>query len=564
MADRTDKLQQITTALKPLAVSVGVISFFINLLILPMSIYALQVFDRVISTGSLSTLFWLTLIMFIMFAAAGWLQSLRSIILQRSGDWLHGEISEEAMPLVLAQTSGGGKGAQHLRDANSLKQFISGNGLVAIIDTPWSILYIAVLFIVHWVLGIIVLTGAVLLVLMAWLNETAIKRPNHEAGLRHTQAMQELELATRNSEVTQAMGMSEALATRWLNLQKSAATLQILAGGRASIIQGITKFIRLSLQVLVTAISAWLAVEGHVTSGAIIAASILASRALAPFEAAISSWKSFVDARASYSRLKKIFTDSGFRNESIALPVPNGIIEVENLSYSAADREEPILNNISFKLAAGESLGIIGASGSGKSTLARLIMGIYPADSGNIRLDGADVYRWQRKQFGEFVGYLPQDVELFGGSVKENISRFNPDATPESIIRAAQMANAHDLILRLPKGYETEIGASGGLLSAGQRQRIGLARAFYGMPKFLLLDEPDANLDDAGQQALLAAIHIAKQQKITLILITHRRLFLSNLDKLLVLRDGAVENFGRSAEIIASYENRQKIHTAKG
>lgn len=553
------RLEEILRHLRPVWRSVGISSFFINMLILPISLYSLQVMDRVLNTGSMATLLWLTVIMLAMFAAAGLLQTLRSMVLQKAADWLHDSIAEVTLPLVLAQAAAGGKGAQHLRDASSLKQFIGGNGLVTLIDTPWSLLYIAALFIVHWVLGVLVLVGAMLLLLMAWLNETALRRPSQEAGIRQLRAMQELELATRNAEVTEAMGMVAALSARWKEMQKVTASLQAQASGRAAVIQGWTKFVRLSLQVLVTCISAWLAVDGYVTSGAIIAASILASRALAPFEAAIASWKSFTEARAAYSRLRKAFADGAVREEGMALPAPVGVISVEKLSFIVEGREEPILKEVSFTVSTGETLVIMGNNGSGKSTMARLIMGILPASSGIVRLDGADIYRLPRTEFGKHVGYLPQDVELFGGSVKDNIARFNSDATPEAIVRAAQMANAHELILRLPKGYDSEIGQGGAMLSAGQRQRIGLARAFYGEPRLLMLDEPDANLDDAGRQALIAALHLARQRKITTILITHNQSFLNYADKILFLRDGAVEMFGTMADLKAKYRPNPKL-----
>lgn len=546
-------LDKILNFLRPVWLSVGAASFFINLLILPISLYSLQVMDRVLSTGSMATLLWLTAIMLAMFAAAGLLQTLRSMVLQKAADWLHDSIADVVLPLVLAQAAAGGKGAQHLRDASSLKQFVGGNGLVTLIDTPWSLLYIAAVFIVHWSLGVLVTLGALLLLFLAWLNETAMRRPATEAGARQLRAMQELELATRNAEVTEAMGMGAALSSRWKAMQKSGAGLQAQASGRSAVIQGGTKFVRLSLQVLVTCIAAWLAIDGYVTSGAIIAASILASRALAPFEAAISGWRSFTEARAAYSRLKKAFVDSAQREEGMSLPAPVGKLSVEKLTYNVDGRDEPILKDINFSLNAGETLGIIGASGSGKSTLARVIMGVWQASSGVVRLDGADIYRWSRSDFGKYVGYLPQDVELFGGTVKDNIARFNNDASPEAIVRAAQTASAHELILRLPKGYDSEIGQGGAMLSAGQRQRVALARAFYGAPRLLMLDEPDASLDEEGQQALIAALRYAKSQKITTLLITHRNALLSNVDKLLILRDGMVETFGTVAEVTALY-----------
>lgn len=557
MADR-HRLHALLYHLRPVALSVGMVSFFINLLILPISLYSLQVMDRVINTGSLATLLWLTLMMVGMFAAAGLLQTLRGMILMRLADWLHDSIADMALPLVLTQAASGGRGAQHLRDAASLKQFLSGPGLTTLIDTPWSILYVMALFIIHWVLGVLVTAGAVALLLLAWLNEAVMRQPVKEAGARQLRAMQELELATRNAEVTEAMGMGPALAARWKALQQDAVVLQAQAGGRSSAIQGITKFVRLTLQILVTGVAAWLAIEGQVTTGAIVAASILASRALAPFEVAISGWKSFTDARGAYARLEKAFAEGAMREEGMALPAPKGALTVEQLVYGVAGRDKPILKGIQFALEPGEVVAVIGASGSGKSTLARLIMGVWAPSSGVARLDGADIYRWPREDFGRHAGYLPQDVELFGGTVKDNIARFSDEVTPEAVVRAAQMAGAHELILRLPKGYDTEIGPGGAMLSAGQRQRVGLARAFYGEPRLLVLDEPDANLDEAGQQALVAALRLAKSRHITTLLITHRNTFLAHVDKLLVLKDGTQDAFGPVAAVMGSYALRQQ------
>jgi PrtD family type I secretion system ABC transporter len=551
------RLRAIITLLKPVAHGVGWISFFINLLILPMSIYSLQVMDRVMSTGSLPTLVWLTVIMLAMFAVAGALQALRSIILIQAADWLYERIAEIALPQVLAQAATGGKGAQHMRDASQLKQFISGNGLITLVDAPWAVLYIIGLFIIHAALGVLVTAGALLLIILAWINEVSMRTMVKDAGGAQMRGFQELELATRNAEVTEAMGMSRSLAARWKAMQKDATTLQQQAGSRSAVIQGITKFVRLALQVLVTCIAAYLAVHGSVTVGAIIASSILASRALAPFEVAISSWKSFTESRAAYGRLKEVF-DHLPKDNAMPLPAPMGALSVDQASYVISGMERPILKSMTFALNRGESLGIIGPSGSGKSTLARLILGVYPLTSGAIRLDSADVHQWPKHELGKYIGYLPQDVELFGGTIKDNISRFQEDASPEAIVHAAQLASAHELILRLPQGYDTDIGASGAKLSAGQRQRIGLARALYGEPRLLILDEPDANLDEAGQQALLFALSTAKQRGITTLLITHRTSLLAHVDKLLLLREGTMEAFGPTAQVIAAINARQQ------
>jgi PrtD family type I secretion system ABC transporter len=316
--------------------------------------------------------------------------------------------------------------------------------------------------------------------------------------------------------------------------------------------------VRLTLQVLVTAVSAWLALHGEITLGAIIASAILASRALSPFEAAIATWKTLTDARGAYSRLTESLSHIA-APDAMALPDPQGALAVEQVSYAVPALEKPLIRNISFRANAGEVVAIVGPSGSGKSTLLRLILGIRPLSAGIVRLDGADINQWAKDALGRFIGYLPQDVELFAGSIKDNICRFQEDASPQAIVKAARMANAHELILRLPQGYDTDIGDGGVLLSVGQRQRIGLARALFGEPRLLILDEPDANLDEAGQQALISALDHAKRQGMTTLLVTHRKSLLTHADKLLLLREGQSEAFGPVAAVLTDLNARLKI-----
>ena len=537
--------------MRPVIWYAGVISFFISLLVLPMSLYSLQVFDRVMSTGSMATLLWLTIIMLVIFAVAGMLQTLRSNVMTRAADWLHATISHTAVPISLMHIANQqGRNIQSLRDASALRQFLGGPALTALMDAPWAILSIVLLFVIHPALGALTALGAMLLVALAWVNERLTDEPIKQAGILQMKAMQDLEIAARNTDVVEAMGMAPRIMSRWEANQREASIPMEQANSRAATIQGITKFLRLGLQILVTALSAWLALHNSVTVGAIIAASILSSRALSPFEAAIASWKSALDARNSYRRLNESLANAP-RAEDISLPAPEGRISVENLYYASPNQQKAILRNVSFQLAPGELLGIIGPSGSGKTTLARLLTGTWKPSAGIVRLDGADVYSWPRAEFGKYVGYMPQDVELFGGTVRENIARLQADASDEAVVEAAQLANAHELILKLPSGYSTDIGAHGAMLSAGQRQRVGLARAFFGMPRYLILDEPDSNLDDAGQAALLHALQYARSYGMTCIIISHRRAILQHVDKILYLKDGSVEAFGPATEVVA-------------
>lgn len=536
---------------KPVIAYAAVMGFFINLLILPMSLYSLQIYDRVMSTGSLPTLLWLTVIMLLIFAAVGALQTLRGNVLSKAGEWLYITLSEAAIPQALTYLSSSkdNKNIQSLRDAGMLRQFINGTGLSTIMDTPWAILYIGVLFILHYSLGLLVLAGSCLLVLLAWLNESATHEAITESGLNQIKSLRELEIAAHNADVVESMGMTHEIVSRWRNTQAMIASTQEAASSHLSLLQGSTRFLRLSLQILVTALAAWLALQNAITFGGIIASSILANRALAPFEAVITSWRSFIEARDAYARLQTSYKNPT-RNEGISLPAPEGRLSVESLTYIPQGVQRPTVRNISFSLNYGDIVGVVGPSGSGKTTLARLILGTWKPTAGIVRLDDADVYSWPRAEFGKYVGYMPQDVELFGGTVKENIARLTADAPDEAIVEAAQLAGAHELILRLPNGYSTEIGAGGELLSAGQRQRIALARAFYGSPRLLVLDEPDSNLDDAGQLALTQALKQARALKITVLVITHRKAILSHVDKILYLKDASIEAFGNARDVL--------------
>lgn len=538
--------------LRPVIFYAAIISCFISLLILPMSLYSLQVFDRVMSTGGVETLIWLTIITTGIFAAAGVLQSLRGMVMARAADWLYRSIAKQAIPISLSHiaVSSASKNIQSLRDASMLRQFLGGAGFIALLDAPWAILSILLMFVIHPALGALTVVGAGLLVLLAWINELTTRASTDQISVQQISAMHDLEVAARNTDVVEAMGMSSTIVERWHQSQQNMMPYQEEVNRRSSNIQGITKFVRLTLQILVTALAAWLALGNSTTMGAIIAASILSSRALSPFEAAIASWKGVGEARGAYARLKAVLTQ-GHRQEDINLPAPEGRVSVENVFYAAPDQSKAILRNVGFSLEPGESLGIVGPSGSGKTTLARLLTGTWKPNSGHVRLDDADVYSWPRKEFGKYIGYMPQDVELFSGTVKDNIARLQQEVDEEKIIEAAQLANAHELILRLPKGYSTDVGVNGESLSAGQRQRIGLARSFFGMPRLLVLDEPDSNLDDAGQAALLQALQYAKSYSITVIVITHRKSVLQHVDKLLYLRDGVAEAFGKTADVVA-------------
>jgi PrtD family type I secretion system ABC transporter len=536
-------------------------SFIGNLMQLVIPMYSLQVLDRVMSSGSLETLVMLTLVMVLALTCLTLIQSVRSSLLSRLGNWLDRKLA----PVLFAHSVASSaqkrttlSGSQHLHDLASLKGFINGPALNAILDAPWALIFIVVIFFIHPALGVISIVSAIFLVVMAIINELKTK-PILDSASEHTiKSSHYADTAARNAEAVEAMGMIENILKIWHLTGDKALALQSQASVRASVISGITKFFRQMVQISVTGVGAYYVLQHQMTTGGMIAAGILVGRALSPFENAIASWKGFLTARKSLSRLTKSLETSPQRSGSMELPAPEGHINVENIYFAPQGLQKPTLKGVSFALNAGDALAIIGPSASGKSTIAKLLTGVWKPSAGNVRLDNADVYHWPRAHFGKYVGYLPQDVELFAGAVKDNIARMDTQAKDESIIKAAKMANVHDLILRLPNGYETQIGVDGMSLSAGQRQRIALARAFYGEIKFIVLDEPNANLDGEGDAALAAALANAKAAKITVIIISHRPAILQAVDKVLVMQEGAVIKFGSRDEVLQAMQDGQK------
>ncbi len=541
---------------RPLFKVVFLFSMAINFLMIALPIYSMQVLDRVISSGSYETLTLLTLLAILLFATSSLFHIFRSSAMNSMGIWLDKKLSPRLLALSIsyAATRATASGSQNLRDLSVFKNFITGPNMAALLDAPWALVYLLVIFIINPILGLVTALGGILLFVLALFNEYAMRAPLDEANETAIRSLSHAEISTRNSEVVEAMGMADAVINQWKQINNKVQELQTIAAERSGIIYGISKFARLAIQIIILAIGTSLAIVHTVTPGAIIACSILASRALAPFEAAISLWKSAIDARKSYDRMKRTLTGLPPREKSISLPRPKGELTLERVVYAPPIiGARAIIKGISFTVKPGDILGMIGPSASGKSTLAKLITGVWQPSNGTVRLDSADVYNWDRAQFGEYVGYLPQDVELFKGTVKENIARMKEEASDEDIIEAAQTAGAHELILHLPKGYETDIGIGGTLLSAGQRQRIGLARAFFGNPQMLILDEPNSNLDEAGEAALVQAVSNAKVRGMTVIIISHRQNILSVVDKIMVMRDGLLEAYGPAQEIIARY-----------
>ena len=532
----------------------GAFSFFINLLLLVPAIYMLQIYDRVLMSRNSSTLLMLTLLVLGLYALMAGLEWVRSRLLVRAGSILDTQMNARVFTAAFEASlrRPGSNAGQAMQDLANVRQFITGNGLFAFFDAPWFPIYLAVIFLIHPLLGLLSVGGAVLLIGLTLANEAATRGPLTQANSASVQSTTSVTNNLRNAEVIEAMGMLSNLRRRWYQKYRNVIALQGLASDRAGTIAAMTKFVRVSLQSLVLGLGALLAIDAqvtHVTAGGMIAASILMGRALAPVEMLISVWKQLISARSAYMRLQSLLSDFPARQGAMKLPAPRGNLTVENVIAAAPGSQTPILKGVSFALQPGEALGVIGPSAAGKSTLARLLVGVWPAHAGKVRLDGADVYSWNKEDLGACIGYLPQDVELFDGTIAENIARF-ADIDAEEVIEASRQAGMHDTILRFPQGYDTPIGTGGSFLSGGQRQRIALARALYCRPAFIVLDEPNSNLDDAGEAALVKAVLAQKAAGRTVVVITHRTSILSAVDKLLLLRDGTVQMWGPRQQVL--------------
>lgn len=538
-------------------IAAGFFSLFINFLMLVPAIYMLQLYDRVLTSGSKSTLGMLTVIVVVLFVTMGILEWVRSQILIKTSARLDTLLSDRLYNASFKQAliSGGMKASsQPVDDMTSLRQFLSGNGLFAFFDSPWVPIYIAVMFIFHPWYGWVAVFTVLILLSIAIINEKLTAKPMQAANEIAINNRAQLNKNLRNAEVVQSMGMVNGLRQRWSKGNDQILDLQAGASVKAGSMTSLSKTIRLMAQSLILGIGAFLVLEQEITPGLMIAGSILLGRALAPIDMMIGAWKGFISARGQYKRLNEILAAIPEDEEKMPIPAPEGNLTVENIIVVPPGGRLPVIRGINFSLDAGESLGIVGPSAAGKSTLARALLGIWPVANGSVRLDGADVNHWDRTQLGPHVGYLPQDIELFEGSVNENIARFG-EIDPNLVVQAAKLADVHEMILGLPQGYDTMIASVGGILSGGQKQRIGLARAVYGEPKLILLDEPNSNLDDKGEAALAASLKKLKEKGTTVVVITHKKGILAQMDRLLMLRDGQQAAFGSKEDIIKGIQN---------
>lgn len=528
----------------------GVFSFFSNILMLTMPIFMMNLFSRVIPSGSMPTLWALLVIAAGCLALQSLLEALRTSMLSRLASWVESRLSADLFVASVYETveSGRGQGTEPLRDLNRLRTYLQSSAFTAFMDAPWVPLFLLVLFLLHWAIGVVALIGALVLLGLAVVNEAVTRQAVRTAGDQTLKMFRKAQDNVRNAEVIAAMGMLPALARRWDEESRSSRSIMVRAGDRNQMLTGITKYVRMLLQISVMSTGVVLVLRHELNAGVMIAASIIVGRAMMPIEMAISGSQQFVQAREAYRRIKTAMTRAPKLQKSLRLPRPSGKVAVERLVYTHPVSRQTIIKGITFAIEPGEAIGVVGPTAAGKSTLARLVVGVLRPSGGSVRLDGADIFSWASDDVGAYIGYLPQDVELFEGSIKENIARMGT-VEDEKVLAAAKLAGIHEMILTLPEGYETEIGAGGMGLSGGQRQRVGLARAFYGMPALVVLDEPNANLDADGETALQAAVKEAKELGITTVLIAHRPSIMSVVDKLLVLQAGQVAMYGPADEI---------------
>lgn len=546
-----EEIRSCIAKVRPIFVIAGVFSLVVNLLMLVPSLYMLQVYDRVLTSRNVDTLLMLSLLVLGLYGVLAVLEWVRSQLLVNAGVELDTLLSPRLFDAFVRHRSQtrGDAAAAAFSDASTLRNFLTGPGLFALFDAPWTPVFLVAIYFVHPALAAVAVIGAVLLVVLAWVGHRLTRQPLDQATVLHGAVLSSASGYGRNHESVLAMGMLDSLRPRWLETQRQVVALHAEAGRKSGMLASASRLIRLVQQTAILGIGALYVIKGELSPGGLIAASILMGRALAPLDLAISSWRQFGAAQAAYRRLGTLLMRFPQEQPRLELPAPQGRMSIEGLTVIPPGAESPVLVDIEFEINPGKCVGVIGPSGSGKSCLARALTGVWAPARGHVRLDGAALGDWNREQLGRHIGYLPQSVELLDGTVAENIGRFG-DLVAESVVDAAKSAGVHEMVMRLPHGYETQVGMDGVNLSGGQRQRLGLARALYRRPRFVVLDEPNSNLDEQGETALMKAIADMKAWGTTVVIITHRRPILSATDGLLVIRDGRLVVFGATAPVL--------------
>jgi PrtD family type I secretion system ABC transporter len=559
--DKNRDFASTMSALPAQAPALLLFSFLANLLLLASAVYMLQVYARVLSSGSLDTLVWLTIVTVAAIVAYGVLEHARRSLLGRLAAWVEDDLSRPVLRAAMAARLAGSNVEANLKDVSDIRGFLAGESIIAFLDAPWSPVFLLLIWWIHPALGALAIVGAIALFACALANDIFTRRYQqaNSAMLRANQTA--AQHYVEGAETISPLGMTEAVLARWQERQHAIATARQRLAERTATFVNVSRALRLALQVLILGIGAYYVLQGQLSGGAMIAGSIILSRALAPVERSISAWRSLVAARSARENLRRTMNEDRRTATPVSLPRPMGHLQVQTAHYFMPASREPILKGVSFELQPGEACAIVGPSGAGKSSLCRLLVGAWKPMHGHVRLDDADVAAWDAEDFGRYLGYLPQQVELFPGTVASNIARLR-DADSAAIIAAAQLAGVHEMVLRLPDGYETDVGVHGARISIGQRQRIGLARALFGDPAFIVLDEPTANLDNEGDQALMQAIAQLRDQRRTVVIVTHQASVLHSIDKILVLRDGSVAAFGPRDDILKALRAPRQVAAA--
>jgi PrtD family type I secretion system ABC transporter len=545
--------------------STALFSCLVNILMLTGPLFMLQVYDRVLTSGSVPTLVALTGIVIALYAYYGFLEYLRARILVRIGrrveERLRDRVFDSMAEHALRRTQG--IGGQPINDLATIRQFLSGQGPFAFLDMPWVPIYLLVIFLMHWLLGVAAVLAAIVIFILAIWSEKATRGPLAEANAAIVKSSIMTDESRRNSEALHSLGMRGAIRKKWSDTQQLALDHQTAANDVGGSLSAASRVLRLMVQSGILALGAYLALQHEISAGAMIAASIIMGRALAPVEQAVASWQQFLGFRKAIERLGNILASVPAVANRMKLPAPTGKLEVENLIVQMPGTEKPVLHGITFTVEPGKGIGVIGPTGAGKSTLARALVGVMPITRGTVRLDGATHDQRDIDEAGKLIGYLPQDIQLFDGTAAQNIARFDVNADPAKIVHAAQLANVHDLIMRLPQGYDTPLGENGARLSAGQRQRVALARCLFGDPVLFVLDEPNSNLDAEGEAALDRAIRVSMERGASVVVIAHRPSALASIQQILVLSEGRTVALGPRDDILKRVLNRSATGEAR-
>lgn len=554
-----DELRKILKKLRNIFIQVGIFSFFINLLMLSAPLYMLAVYDIVMPSKGTDTLFLITLVIVVFFIAMGLLEYVRNKIMiitaNKVDALLNRRIYHATFEMALKYP--GKATSEPINDLNSIKSFMAGPGLIAFFDTPWFPIFLGLMFAFHWIYGVYGLIATIIIILFTVINDMVTKKGLQESIKAQRRANTHLTNQLRNAEVVEAMGMRRPLFKRWMKEYFHFLTAHNEANSKSAFYTNLSKTFRMMSSSLTYGLGAILAINGLISPGMIIAGAVLLGRALAPISQLVATWKSFTTAKNAYKRLNDLLNEFPETPPKIKLPEPKGKLELINVVTIPPLGKTAVLKNISLKVEPGDMVGVIGPSGAGKSSFAKTLLGVWKPAAGEVRLDGAEISQYDKDQLGKFIGYLPQDIELFEGTIAENIARFT-EADDAKIIEAAQLAGVHEMILKLPDGYNTKIGPGGTTLSGGQRQRIGLARALFGDPRVIVLDEPNSNLDDAGERALMQALQKLKQKGSTVIFITHKIPILNIADKILLLKEGMVAMYGPRQEVFAKLNQKRQ------